>query len=224
MNIQMEAGWKQALSAEFEKTYFRQLVAFLKEEKARGKVIYPAGKDIFRAFELTPVDEVRVLLLGQDPYHGPGQAHGLCFSVQPGIKPPPSLQNIFKELQSDLGCNIPHQGDLSAWARQGVLLLNASLTVEAAQPMSHSRCGWASFTDAVIRKVSEGPQPVVFLLWGGFARQKRVLIDSSRHLILESAHPSPLSAHQGFLGCRHFSRANAYLRAQGLKEINWCLP
>lgn len=223
MNVAIAQDWKDALAAEFEQPYFPALVHFLKAEKAAGKTIYPAGPDIFRAFSLTPLQSVQVVILGQDPYHNPGQAHGLCFSVQPGVKPPPSLQNIFKELKEDLGFVIPDHGFLEAWARQGVLMLNASLTVEQNRPMSHSKIGWEQFTDAVIRKVSDTCQDVVFLLWGRFAASKSVLIDQGRHHILKAAHPSPLSAHNGFFGCKHFSKANQLLQQAGKSPINWQL-
>jgi uracil-DNA glycosylase len=211
MNVQIERSWAKALKNEFEQAYFEKMVAFLKAEKQQGKQIFPAGKDIFRAFELTPFDQVRVLLLGQDPYHGAGQAHGLCFSVQKGIKPPPSLVNIYKELQDDLGIEIPSHGDLSHWAQQGILMLNASLTVESAKPMSHAHIGWEIFTDAVIKKVSDEKENVIFVLWGRFAQQKEMLIDTKKHTILKAAHPSPFSAYNGFLGCKHFSKINALL-------------
>lgn len=211
MKISIEEGWKTVLKEEFDKPYFEEIVHFLRQEKQLGKVIYPKGPDIFRAFELTPFSKVRVLLLGQDPYHGPNQAHGLCFSVNPGVKIPPSLANIYKELQSDIGLPIPDTGDLSHWAQQGILMLNASLTVEAAKPMSHAHIGWETFTDAVIKKVSDEKRGVVFVLWGKFAQQKEVLIDTRKHTVLKAAHPSPFSAYNGFLGCRHFSKLNSLL-------------
>lgn len=221
MKIHIEASWKDALEEEFEKPYFSEIVSFLKKEKQQGKVIYPEGKNIFNAFEQTPFDNVQVLLLGQDPYHGFGQAHGLCFSVQDGIKPPPSLVNIFKELKEDIGKEIPASGNLIDWAKQGVLMLNASLTVEAGNPMSHSKIGWEQFTDAVIRKVFEKKHGVVFILWGRFAQQKEIFIDQTKHIILKAAHPSPFSAYNGFFGCKHFSKTNAILKEQGKMEINW---
>ncbi len=221
MDVQIEASWKAALKEEFEKPYFSQIVQFLKQEKQKGKIIYPEGKNIFNAFTQTPFDQVKVLLLGQDPYHGAGQAHGLCFSVQDGIKPPPSLMNIYKELAEDIGKEIPAGGNLLHWAQQGVLMLNASLTVEANTPMSHSKIGWEQFTDAVIKKVSDEKNGIVFILWGRFAQEKEKLIDSSRHTILKAAHPSPFSAYNGFFGCKHFSKTNAILKAQGKKEIQW---
>ncbi len=221
MDVQIEASWKAALKEEFEKPYFSQIVQFLKQEKQKGKIIYPEGKNIFNAFTQTPFDQMKVLLLGQDPYHGAGQAHGLCFSVQDGIKPPPSLMNIYKELAEDIGKEIPAGGNLLHWAQQGVLMLNASLTVEANTPMSHSKIGWEQFTDAVIKKVSDEKNGIVFILWGRFAQEKEKLIDSSRNTILKAAHPSPFSAYNGFFGCKHFSKTNAILKAQGKKEIQW---
>ncbi len=194
---------------------------FLKEEKKAGKVIYPPGKQLFNAFDFTPFNKIKVVIIGQDPYHGPGQAHGLCFSVPDGVAPPPSLVNIFKELSRDLEIPIPNSGNLERWAKQGVLLLNASLSVEAAKPMSHSEIGWHVFTDEVIKHVSRYKDQVVFLLWGSFAQNKESLIDTSKHLILKAPHPSPLSAHRGFLGCGHFSKANSWLREKGEKTINW---
>lgn len=224
MEVKIHPSWKAVLRDEFEKPYFRELVHFLKTEKAAGKVIFPKGADIFNAFEQTPFEALKIVLLGQDPYHGPGQAHGLSFSVQKGIKPPPSLVNIFKEIQSDIGINILGQsGDLTAWARQGVLLLNASLTVRSGEPMSHAQCGWAAFTDAVIEKISELKENVVFLLWGKFAGEKQVLINTSKHYILKAAHPSPFSADKGFFGCKHFSKTNELLVKHGLEPINWQL-
>lgn len=221
MEVAIEDSWKQELKEEFQKPYFESLAQHLKTEKQAGKVIYPAGKNIFNAFNTTPFDHVKVLLLGQDPYHGPGQAHGLCFSVQKGVPPPPSLVNIYKELKTDLGVPTPASGDLTHWAQQGVFMLNASLTVRAGEPMSHSKIGWATFTDAVIRKVSEHKTHIVFILWGKFAQEKAVLIDASKHLIIRSAHPSPLSAHNGFFGSRPFSKTNEYLTANGIDPIDW---
>ncbi len=211
MKVNIEEGWHRVLAAEFEKPYFSSLVSFLRHEKQAGKVIYPEGKHIFEAFALTPFEKVRVLLLGQDPYHGAGQAHGLCFSVQKGVKCPPSLQNIFKELHDDLGKDLPPHGDLSHWAKQGILMLNASLTVEAGKPMSHAHSGWETFTDAVIANVSEQKEKVIFVLWGRFAQQKEHLIDQQKHTILKAAHPSPFSAYHGFFGCKHFSKINSLL-------------
>lgn len=223
MDVQIEASWKEKLKEEFTKPYFANIVNHLKTEREQKKIIYPPGQMIFNAFNSTPFDNVKVLILGQDPYHGPGQAHGLCFSVQPGVPPPPSLVNIFKELQTDIGMERPANGDLSKWAAEGVFLLNASLTVRAAEPMSHAKIGWAQFTDAVIRKIAEEKQHVVFLLWGKFAQEKAAFIDASKHLILKAAHPSPLSAHAGFLGCRHFSKTNDYLMEKGITPVDWKL-
>jgi uracil-DNA glycosylase len=223
MDVKINESWKQELKSEFTKPYFLQIVNFLKTEKEAGKVIYPPGKLIFNAFDSTPFDNVKVVILGQDPYHGPGQAHGLCFSVQDGVPPPPSLVNIYKEINSDIGAPIPRSGNLTKWANQGVLLLNATLTVRAAEANSHSKIGWQDFTNAVIRKVSEDKTNVVFLLWGKFAQDKQVLIDESKHLILKSAHPSPLSAHNGFLGNKHFSKTNEYLVKNGKDPIDWSI-
>ncbi|WP_343702313.1 uracil-DNA glycosylase [Chitinophaga sp.] len=223
MDVKIESSWKEVLKDEFQKAYFEQIVMFLKHEKALGKTIYPPGSLIFNAFDKTPFDRVKVVILGQDPYHGPGQAHGLCFSVQKGVKPPPSLVNIYKELNKDIGLSIPETGDLTPWAESGVLLLNAMLTVRDGEPASHSKIGWESFTDAVIRKVSELKEGVVFMLWGKFAQDKQVLIDGTRHHILKAAHPSPFSADKGFFGCRHFSRANELLIRQGKEPVNWQL-
>jgi uracil-DNA glycosylase len=223
MQVQIEDGWKKVLEPEFNKPYFLQLVHFLKTEKNIGKIIYPPGSLIFNAFNMSPFKNTKVVLLGQDPYHGPGQAHGLSFSVPDGIRQPPSLQNIFKELNSDIGMSIPSGGNLSAWARQGVLLLNAYLTVEAKTPMSHSQVGWGEFTDNVIKKISDLKTQVVFLLWGKFAQEKQILIDETRHLVLKAAHPSPFSADKGFFGCRHFSKTNDYLMKNGIDPIDWKL-
>ncbi|SRR5690606_21170238 len=224
MDVKINASWKEVLKQEFEKSYFIELAGFLKVEKAMGKVIYPPGSLIFNAFELTPFDKVKVVILGQDPYHGKGQAHGLSFSVMKGVKPPPSLQNIFREIASDLGIQFSGTyGDLSHWARQGVLLLNASLTVREGEPMSHSKIGWEQFTDAVIKTVSAQKENVVFMLWGRFAQEKQALIDATKHLILKAAHPSPFSAYNGFMGCKHFSKANDYLVKNGKEPIDWSL-
>lgn len=223
MDVKIEPSWKALLQDEFKKPYFKQIVDHLKTEREQGKTIYPPGSLIFNAFNQTPFDQVKVVILGQDPYHGAGQAMGLSFSVPRGIMPPPSLVNIFKELQEDTGMRTPQHGDLTAWARQGVMLLNASLTVRAADPMSHSKIGWHHFTDAVISKISQQRTHVVFLLWGKFAQEKTKLIDGSKHLVLKAAHPSPLSAHNGFFGCRHFSRTNEYLVKNGMDPINWAL-
>ena len=222
MEVKIEQSWKQALQSEFDKPYFAELVRFLHQEKGAGQVIFPPGSQIFKAFELTPVDKVKVVILGQDPYHGPGQAMGLSFSVPDGVPAPPSLKNIFKEIEDDLGITMSGRPNLEDWARQGVLLLNAVLTVRSGQAASHSGIGWQEFTDAVIRYISENCEGVVFLLWGNFARAKRELIDTSRHFVLEAAHPSPL-ARGAFFGCRHFSRANALLEQQGKTPINWQL-
>jgi uracil-DNA glycosylase len=223
MNVQIEEGWKNVLNAEFNKPYFLQIVHFLKTEKNLGKIIYPPGSQIFNAFGMSPFNRTKVVILGQDPYHGPGQAHGLCFSVPDGIRPPPSLQNIFKELETDIGLNIPKSGNLSAWAGQGILLLNAYLTVEAKTPMSHAQIGWGEFTDTVIKKISDLKNHLVFLLWGKFAQEKQSLIDETKHLVLKAAHPSPFSADKGFFGCRHFSKTNEYLVKNGIDPIDWKL-
>jgi uracil-DNA glycosylase len=200
------------------------LKRFLLEERERGKSIFPKGSEWFRALDLTPLDEVRVVILGQDPYHGPGQAHGLCFSVQPGVQPPPSLVNIFKELESDLGIKPARHGFLEHWARQGVLLLNSVLTVEMGRAASHRDRGWERFTDAIVRQINERADPVVFMLWGSYAQKKAAFVDTSRHLVLRAPHPSPLSAHSGFFGCKHFSKANEFLQAKGLQPVDWALP
>ncbi len=223
MDVKIEASWKDVLKPEFAKPYFQQIALHIKTERSQGKIIYPPGSLIFNAFNTTPFDKVKVVILGQDPYHGPGQAHGLCFSVQYGVPPPPSLVNIFKELHDDTGVPIPGHGNLTHWAEQGVFLLNASLTVRAGEPMSHSKIGWAIFTDEVIGKISAGKEHVVFMLWGKFAQEKKSLIDESKHLILRAAHPSPLSAHAGFFGCRHFSKANHYLMSKGIDPLDWKL-
>lgn len=222
MNVKIEQSWKKALEREFDKPYFASLVHFLYQEKAAGKQIFPTGKDIFKAFELTPLPEVKVVILGQDPYHGYGQAMGLSFSVPDNIPAPPSLINIFKEIEDDLGIIMSGRPNLEGWARQGVLLLNAILTVRAGQPASHSRIGWQEFTDAVIRCLSDNCSGIVFLLWGNFARSKKDLIDSSKHFVLEAAHPSPL-ARGAFFGCRHFSRTNSILIDEGKTPIDWQL-
>jgi uracil-DNA glycosylase len=222
MEVRIEQSWKNALADEFGKPYFESLVRFLRSEKAAGQTIYPPGSQIFRAFDLTPLDELKVVILGQDPYHGPGQAHGLSFSVSAGVPAPPSLKNIFKEIESDLGVKMSGYPDLEKWARQGVLLLNAVLTVRAGMATSHSKIGWEEFTDAVIRYISDNCEGVVFLLWGNFARSKSALIDRSRHHVLEAAHPSPL-ARGAFFGSRHFSQTNALLSAQGKTPIDWVL-
>jgi uracil-DNA glycosylase len=219
-NIQIEDGWKNVLASEFTQDYFAQLKEFLVHEKMHQKV-YPPGNMIFSAFNHTAFDSVKVVIIGQDPYHGPDQAHGLCFSVPDGIKTPPSLRNIYKELVDDIGIEPPQKGDLTNWAKQGVLLLNATLTVRAHQAGSHQKKGWERFTDQAIKSVSDNLEHVVFLLWGAYAQKKAELIDNNKHLILKSVHPSPLSAHRGFLGCKHFSQTNAYLIEKGKKPIDW---
>ena len=224
MDVKIDTTWKEVLKQEFTKPYFEQIVNFLKTEKSAGKIIYPAGSNIFNAFNKTPFDKVKVVILGQDPYHGYGQAHGLSFSVLPGVKIPPSLQNIFKEIKSDIGIDQPaNAGDLMHWAQQGVLLLNASLTVREGEPMSHTKFGWAQFTDAVITTISEKKENIIFLLWGKFAQDKQMLIDTDSHYILKAAHPSPLSAHNGFFGCEHFSKTNEILVKHGENPIDWKL-
>ncbi len=222
INPDIEKSWKEVLTAEFNAPYFAQLKEFLINERS-SHMVYPTGRDIFNAFNLTPLPAVKVVILGQDPYHGPGQAHGLCFSVPEGIQHPPSLQNIFKEIRSDLGINPPRSGNLTKWAKSGVLLLNATLTVRAGQAGSHQGKGWETFTDAVIKAISDNRAGVVFMLWGNYARSKEVLIDSNRHFILQAPHPSPLSASRGFLGCRHFSSANIYLNSIGIQPVDWNL-
>jgi len=222
--IKLDESWKQPLAKEFSAPHMRALKEFLLAEKARGKRIFPLGSEYFRALDLTPLDKVKVVILGQDPYHGEGQAHGLAFSVRPGVRTPPSLVNIYKELQSDLGIAPPRHGFLEHWARQGVLLLNSVLTVEMGRAAAHQGKGWEQFTDAVIRVVNDRPTPVVFMLWGAYAQRKAAFVDQSRHLVLKSAHPSPLSAHNGFLGSRPFSKANHFLEAHGITPIDWALP
>jgi uracil-DNA glycosylase len=221
-DVQIEAGWKQALEDEFTKPYFPLIKQFIVEQKAKGKKVYPPGSLIFNAFNLTPFSRLKVVIIGQDPYHGAGQAHGLCFSVPRGIKPPPSLVNIFKEINTDLGIAPPNHGNLEKWAEQGVLLLNASLTVNEGEANSHAQCGWQTFTDAVIKKVSDEKSGIVFLLWGNFARAKKNLIDTSKHFVLEAAHPSPLSG-GAFFGCKHFSKTNQLLQQQGKTPVDWSL-
>lgn len=219
---EIEDSWRNVLLEEFNSSEFYTLRDFLKSEKENYK-IFPAGSDIFSAFNATPFDKVKVVIIGQDPYHGEGQAHGLSFSVPTGIKPPPSLKNIFKELKHDFGFDIPDHGNLTFWAKQGVLLLNATLTVRKGEPGSHQGKGWEVFTNAVISKLSKGRENLVFLLWGRFAQEKSALIDSTKHLILKAAHPSPFSAHNGFFNCRHFSKANSYLIQKGILPVNWNL-
>ena len=221
MDVNIEASWKEVLHTEFNKSYFENIVAFLKTEKAQGKIIYPPGSLIFNAFDKTPFNKLKVVLLGQDPYHGKGQAMGLSFSVPKGVRPPPSLINIFKELYDDVGVPISSSGDLTSWANQGVLLLNAALTVRADEPNSHSKIGWHQFTDAVIKKISDEKDGIIFLLWGAFAHQKQELIDQNKHRVLKAAHPSPYSADKGFFGCRHFSKANEFLVRQKQAPIDW---
>ena len=220
MNVQIEESWKQHLAPEFEKDYFIKLTEFVRSEY-QTTTIYPPGRFIFNAFNLCPFDKVKVVIIGQDPYHGPGQAHGLCFSVNDGVPFPPSLQNIFKEIQSDLGAPIPTSGNLTRWANQGVLLLNATLTVRAHQAGSHQRRGWEEFTDAAIRVLAEQRENIVFILWGSYAQKKGAFIDRNKQLVLASAHPSPLSAYNGFFGNKHFSRTNEYLQAHGQTPIEW---
>lgn len=220
MNVQIEESWKQRLQTEFDKPYFEALTSFVREEYGKGRC-YPPGKLIFNAFNLCPFDQVKVVLIGQDPYHEPGQAMGLCFSVNDGILFPPSLQNIFKEIADDIGTPIPTSGDLTRWAKQGVMLLNATLTVREHQAGSHQGRGWETFTDAVIQTLAREREHLVFILWGSYAQKKGAFIDRSKHLILTSAHPSPLSAYRGFFGNKHFSQANAYLQANGIEPILW---
>lgn len=222
MDVKIEKEWKEVLKEEFNKEYFSRIADFLHKEKGEGRIIYPPGSLIFNAFELTPFSKVKVVILGQDPYHGPNQAHGLSFSVPDGVTPPPSLKNIYKEIESDLGVKLNKNGNLEAWARQGVFLLNAVLTVRASQAASHSNIGWNLFTDSVIKAISDQKEGVVFMLWGNFARSKRDLIDHTRHLVLEAAHPSPL-ARGAFFGCRHFSRCNEYLISNNTAPIDWSL-
>lgn len=222
INPKIDDSWKSALSKEFENEYFSELKNFLIQEK-QAHIVYPPGGVIFEALNRTPLQRVKVVILGQDPYHGPGQAHGLCFSVPEGVAFPPSLQNIFRELQTDLGTDYPLKGDLSAWADQGVLLLNATLTVRANLAGSHQGRGWENFTDAVIRTISDLRENVVFLLWGKYAQNKKSMIDIGKHFVLEAPHPSPLSAYRGFFGCRHFSITNEFLISKGLQPINWAL-
>ncbi|MBN3521840.1 uracil-DNA glycosylase [Algoriphagus lutimaris] len=220
MNVKIETSWEKALQPVFQSESFINLTSFVREEYSKEK-IFPEGKNIFNAFWHCPLDQIKVVILGQDPYHGPGQAHGLSFSVKPGIPFPPSLLNIFKEIKNDLGKDLPSNGDLTRWADQGVFLLNATLTVRAHQAGSHQKKGWEEFTDEVIKKISEKREHVVFLLWGAYAQKKAELIDVSKHLILKAPHPSPLSAHRGFLGCGHFSKSNEYLISKGINPIEW---
>lgn len=220
MNVQIEESWKKHLQAEFDKDYFSSLIHFVKNEYTQYQIL-PPGKLIFNAFNLCPFDQVKVVIIGQDPYHGPGQAHGLCFSVNDGVPFPPSLVNIFKEIKADIGTEAPPTGNLTRWAEQGVLLLNATLTVRAHQAGSHQRKGWEEFTDAAIRALAEEREQLVFILWGAYAQKKGAFIDRSKHLVLSSAHPSPLSAYNGFFGNRHFSKTNEYLKAHNQEVIKW---
>ncbi len=219
----IDQSWLDVIGDEFDKPYMKALKDFLKQEKEAGQVVYPKGSEIFNALNTTKFDDVRVVIIGQDPYHGPGQAHGLSFSVPKGVRPPPSLLNIYKELQLEYGTPIPSDGDLTGWAKQGVLLLNATLTVQQALAGSHQKKGWEGFTDAVIRAVNERHENVVFMLWGAYAQKKGAFIDRSKHLVLESVHPSPLSAHRGFLGCGHFKKANEYLEIHGRTPVDWMI-
>jgi uracil-DNA glycosylase len=220
----MHESWRASLQSEFEQPYMAALREFLRGEKAAGKIVYPHSSAWFRALEITPLNDVRVVILGQDPYHGPGQAHGLCFSVPAGVRIPPSLLNIFKELENDLDIKRARHGCLEHWAQQGVLLLNSVLTVEAGKAASHQKRGWERFTDAVIRRVNDRPDPAVFMLWGAYAQKKAAFVDSARHLVLSAAHPSPLAAHGGFFGSGHFSKANAFLKKHDLPPVDWNLP
>ncbi len=221
--IQLHPEWLAAIGEEFDKDYMRSLRSFLLERRRAGAMLYPPGEQIFSALDSTPPSNIRAVILGQDPYHGPGQAHGLCFSVAQGVRVPPSLVNVFKEIQSDLGIKPPAHGNLQAWADRGVLLLNAVLTVERGQAGAHQGQGWERFTDAVVEAINKRPEPVVFLLWGSQAQKKGAGIDTRRHLVLTAPHPSPLSAHRGFLGCRHFSQANDWLKRHGREPIDWSL-
>lgn len=223
MDVKIEPGWKSILKQEFSHESFQQVVTHLKTEKMAGKIIYPPGGLIFNAFNKTPFEKVKVVILGQDPYHNPGQAMGLSFSVPDGVALPPSLQNIYKEISADIGLSMPRNGNLEKWAERGVMLLNAVLTVRANEPASHAKIGWMEFTDAVIRHISSEKDHVVFLLWGRFAQEKQGLIDETKHLVLKAAHPSPFSAEKGFFGCRHFSRTNEYLVSHGIDPIDWSL-
>lgn len=220
-SVKLDQSWFARVGGEFEKPYMKGLKEFLVREKQDGQIIYPKGDEIFNALNTTPLDKVRVVILGQDPYHGPNQAHGLSFSVRDGVALPPSLVNIYKEIAAEYGCAVPRSGDLTRWAEQGVLLLNATLTVRQAQAGSHQNKGWEEFTDAVIRTINGNREHVVFLLWGSYAQKKGAFIDRSRHQVLTAPHPSPLSAHRGFLGCGHFKKANAYLEEHGYEPIRW---
>src|SRR6202140_134852 len=220
-SIKLGKNWLDVIGGEFDQPYMKKLKQFLQQKKAAGRIIYPKGAEIFNALNTTAFDNVKVVIIGQDPYHGEGQAHGLCFSVRKGIAIPPSLINIYKEIEAEYGAKMPHHGDLTGWAEQGVLLLNATLTVRQSNARSHQNKGWEEFTDAIIRAVNEGREHVVFLCWGCDAQKKGALIDRKKHLVLEAPHPSPLSAHRGFLGCGHFKKANDYLIKQGLKPVEW---
>jgi uracil-DNA glycosylase len=226
MNVKMPAAWKELLAAEFDKPYFEALTDFVRGEyvaaaNGAGVPVYPAARNIFRAFDKCGLDDLQVVIIGQDPYHGPGQANGLCFSVADGVMHPPSLRNIFKEIEADLGVPVPTTGNLDRWAEQGVLLLNSTLTVRSGQANSHSAAGWQTFTDAVVAALNDTRQGVVYMLWGGFAQRKGQIVDTSRNCVLTAAHPSPLSAYSGFFGCRHFSKANQYLESIGKTPIQW---
>jgi uracil-DNA glycosylase len=223
-DIKLHPTWLERLGDEFAQPYMGELRNFLVAQREAGRRIFPKGSEWFRALDLTPLDQVRVVILGQDPYHGPGQAHGLCFSVPNGVRPPPSLVNIYKELESDLGIKPARHGFLEHWAKQGVLLLNSVLTVEMGQAASHRDRGWERFTDAIIAEVNARAEPTVFMLWGSYAQKKAAFVDTSRHLVLKAPHPSPLSAHSGFFGCSHFSKANAFLESMGLQAVDWALP
>lgn len=222
--VRIHESWKKLLAEEFEEDYFAQIKSFIIQQKNQGKKVYPPGKEIFQAFDRTPFGNVKAVIIGQDPYHGQGQAHGLCFSVRKGVTIPPSLKNIYQEQKIDLGIDQPGHGELNHWADQGVLMLNAILTVNASEPASHRKAGWEQFTDAVIKKVSDEKHGIVFLLWGRFAQEKASLIDPLKHHILKAAHPSPFSAHNGFFGCKHFSKANSLLESEGLGAIDWQIP
>ena len=220
--IRLEPSWKRRLENEFSQPYMASLREFLLQRKRAGAVVYPPGPLIFNALDSTPFDQVKIVILGQDPYHGPGQAHGLCFSVREGVAPPPSLLNIYRELGDDIGCQAPASGDLQAWADQGVLLLNAVLTVERGRAGAHQGKGWERFTDRIVRELNDGREGLVFMLWGSYAMKKGAVIGRDRHLVLTAPHPSPLSAHRGFFGCRHFSKANAWLEQRGMPPVRWC--
>lgn len=222
--VQLHESWLSRLEDQFQQEYMHKLREFLVIRKQHRAVIYPPGAQIFNALDSTPFEQVRVVILGQDPYHGPGQAHGLCFSVQPGVRVPPSLANIYREIESDLGITVPHHGYLQSWAEQGVLLLNAVLTVERGQAGSHQGKGWETFTDAIVQLLNDEREELVFMLWGSYAQKKGAMIDRSKHLVLKAPHPSPLSAHRGFLGCRHFSSANEYLQRHQQKPVDWSVP